>query len=91
MLRGRGGPSLTVLAGSERDDLSPEGAFADGAAKSARFSFPSGVPIDAGGAVYVVDSGNNRIRRISGGRTVSTIAGAGRAPHQHALAARSID
>ena len=46
----------------------------DGAALSARFNRPSGVAVDAAGNVYVADTVNNTIRRISGG-VVSTIAG----------------
>jgi sugar lactone lactonase YvrE len=42
------------------------------------FSFPSGVAVDASGAIYVTENGNNVVRRIerSGGSiTVSTFAG----------------
>jgi DNA-binding beta-propeller fold protein YncE len=48
----------------------------DGAASQARFSAPMNLAIDASGNIYVADSGNNRIRKISGGQ-VSTIAGSG--------------
>ena len=48
--------------------------FADGPVSTARFSFPGGVAAGSDGTVYIADSGNNRIRKISGG-TVSTIAG----------------
>src|SRR5262249_9203240 len=36
-----------------------------GPATSARLNFPWGVAVDAGGNVYIVDSLNNRIRRVS--------------------------
>jgi sugar lactone lactonase YvrE len=48
---------------------------ADGATNNARFNHPEGVAVDAGGTVYVADTANYTIRKISGG-TVTTIAGA---------------
>jgi serine/threonine-protein kinase len=51
--------------------------FADGPASSAQFNAPNGVAVDAAGNVYVADSGNSRVRKVTGGNTVSTLAGAG--------------
>ncbi len=51
------------------------GAFADGQGTSARFSLPSGVGVDSSGNVYVADSGNSLIRKISPSGSVSTLAG----------------
>ncbi len=66
-------------------NISPEGivrtiagsdlGFIDGASATAQFIFPSGVAIDALGDIIVADTGSNRIRRISTGDVVSTIAG----------------
>ena len=39
--------------------------WADGEGTSAIFKFPSGVSVDAEGAVFVADNDNNRIRKIS--------------------------
>ena len=50
--------------------------FADGPLAQALFKQPTGIAIDSQGAIYVADSGNNRIRRIAGG-VVSTVAGTG--------------
>jgi len=50
------------------------GGFADGAAGSAQFSSPLGIAVATSGDVFVADSGNHCIRRISGG-VVSTFAG----------------
>ncbi|MCC3157174.1 SMP-30/gluconolactonase/LRE family protein [Hymenobacter sp. 15J16-1T3B] len=49
--------------------------WADGAASSAKFSGPRGVTLDAGGNLYVVDSNNNCIRKITPAGQVSTVAG----------------
>ena len=48
----------------------------DGQGTSARFSLPFGLAIDGSGNLYVADGGNNTIRKITAGGTVSTLAGA---------------
>jgi adhesin/invasin len=50
----------------------------NGPAIGAQVNTPRGLAIDAGGNVYIADSGNNRIRKISGG-TISLFAGTGSA------------
>ena len=50
------------------------GGYADGAAGSAQFNSPLGITVATNGDVFVADSGNHCIRRISGGM-VSTFAG----------------
>ena len=52
-------------------------SFADGAAASAGFLFPSGLAFDATGNLYVSDMGSNRIRKITAAGVVSTLAGNG--------------
>jgi RHS repeat-associated protein len=52
---------------------------ADGAAGSATFYYPCGVAVDASGNVYVADAFNNKIRKITSGGVVSTLAGSGTA------------
>lgn len=56
-------------------DISQTNAsFVDGAAASARFNHPTGITVDLVGDVYVADTRNHVIRKISGGQ-VTTIAG----------------
>ena len=49
---------------------------ADGNTTAARFSSPYGIAIDSAGLIYVADTGNNTIRRITPLGVVSTLAGA---------------
>lgn len=49
--------------------------MADGNGASARFFGPSGVAVDTAGNVYVSDTGNSTLRRISPGGVVTTISG----------------
>jgi sugar lactone lactonase YvrE len=51
------------------------GAYVDGAVTTARFNLPWGMAMDASGVIYVADTFNHVIRRISTSGVVSTIAG----------------
>jgi uncharacterized protein (TIGR03437 family) len=48
-----------------------------GAATSAQLKAPQAVAVDAAGNVYIADSGNSRVRRVSPDGTISTVAGNG--------------
>lgn len=56
----------TVMAGDGNE------GYGDGSAEQAHFSNPQGVEVDADGTIYVSDTGNSAVRKISGGR-VSTL------------------
>lgn len=51
--------------------------FTDGERLQAAFNTPSGITIDADGNLYVADTGNHAIRKISTQGQVSTLAGNG--------------
>ena len=65
--------NVTTLAGSGSS------SFSDGNGTDASFRWPSGVAVDGNGTVYVADTGNNRIRKITPSGNVTTLAGSGNA------------
>lgn len=62
---------VTTLAGSG------QAGAANGNGLNAAFNYPFGVAVDRGGNVYVTDSFNNLIRRITPAGDVTTLAGSG--------------
>ena len=66
------GGTIITFAGSGISGFSGDGA----AATSARLSLPSGVAVDAIGNVYIADTNNERIRKVSSG-TITSFAGDG--------------
>src|SRR4051812_4900507 len=62
---------VTTLAG-----LAGSTGSSDGSGSAARFDLPQGVAVDAIGNVYVGDSGNDTIRKITPVGVVTTLAGA---------------
>ncbi|WP_179714419.1 NHL domain-containing protein [Nocardioides lianchengensis] len=64
---------IRTIAGSRTPGFSGDG----GAATSASLNYPSNLAVDAAGNVYVVDNGNNRIRKVAADGTITTVAGTG--------------
>jgi DNA-binding beta-propeller fold protein YncE len=62
---------VSTLAGS------PQHGFIDGAGAAARFNAPTGVACDEAGNVYVADSQNNAVRKVTPNGIVTTVAGNG--------------
>lgn len=61
---------VTTVAGGEE-------GYVDGPGTQARFHTPSGLAIDRPGNLYVADTGNHAIRKITPDGTVTTLAGSG--------------
>lgn len=64
------GGIVSTLAGSVG-----QAGRTDGVASAALFDNPQGIAVDSEGNVYVADTGNNTIRKISPGGLVTTLAG----------------
>jgi len=58
----------TILAGSGS-------GFADGKGAAAKFKLPRGIAVTKAGLVYVADTNNSKIRKVTADGTVSTLAG----------------
>ena len=67
------GGTVTSVAGTGAPGYSGDG----GPANAAQLNAPTGVSVDSAGIVYVADTANNRVRAISPGGTITTVAGNG--------------
>jgi len=65
---------ITTVAGNGVGGFGGDG----GPATSAQLLFPFGVAVDSAGNLYIADTGNNRVRKVSNG-VISTVAGNGTA------------
>jgi sugar lactone lactonase YvrE len=64
-------PTITTIAGSGIS------GYADGLGNTARFNGPCAIAVHSSGNIYIADTWNHRIRKITNTGIVSTIAGSG--------------
>lgn len=74
-----GGGQLVTLAGSTTlgGSLQYLSGFLNGQGTNAAFDSPTGLTVDIIGNIFVADTGNNVIRRVTQAGNVSTVAGSG--------------
>jgi sugar lactone lactonase YvrE len=65
--------TITTVAGNGTPGFSGDG----GPATNASLSYPNGVAVDAAGNLYIADTDNQRVRKVSTSGTITTIAGTG--------------
>jgi uncharacterized protein (TIGR03437 family) len=67
------GGTITTVAGNGTAGFSGDG----GLATSAALDWPSAVAVDTAGNIYIADYYNGRIRKVTAGGTITTVAGGG--------------
>src|SRR5271155_5068689 len=65
--------TISTVAGNGNNSYSGDG----GPAINAAINNPNGVTMDAAGNLYIADTNNNRIRRVSVTGDITTVAGTG--------------
>ncbi len=65
--------TINTIAGNGTSGFSGDG----GSATAAQLNDPNGIAFDSAGSLYIADTGNNRIRRVSAEGVISTVAGSG--------------
>src|SRR4030095_14564851 len=64
---------VTLIAGNGSQGYSGDG----GPAISAQLNIPGGIALDSSGNLYIADSGNYRVRKVTPQGVISTVAGTG--------------
>ena len=67
------GGNINTIAGNGTNDFTGDG----GPGYLAQLSNPSGIAVDVSGNVYISDTGNRRVRKVTTDGTIQTIAGTG--------------
>jgi trimeric autotransporter adhesin len=68
---------ITTIAGTGPSGSNGGYSGDGGPATSAQLNLPHGLVLDAAGNLFIADSGNNRIRKVTPGGVISTVAGNG--------------
>jgi sugar lactone lactonase YvrE len=71
---------VTTLAGSSSHCVPTQFGSLDGAGAAAQFAWPNGVAVDAMGNVYVADTQNETVRKVTPAGGVTTLAGSPGSP-----------
>jgi len=74
---------ITTVAGSDKPGFSGDG----GPAVAARLNMPTDLALDQAGSLFVLDAYNHRVRKVSSGGTITTVAGGGVAPIRNGIPA----
>jgi len=70
--------AISTVAGSGAQCSNPTGTCGDGPnALAAQLNNPQGVAVDAAGNVYIADRGDRKVRKVTPGGAITTIAGNG--------------
>ncbi len=70
-------PPITTVAGTGTAGTTTGTDGDGGAATAANLSAPAGVAVDGAGNLYIADSGDNRVRKVTVAGVISTVAGSG--------------
>jgi len=64
---------ITIVAGNGTPGYSGD----DGPATEAQLNYPTGITVDPMGNLYIVDKGNDRVRKVNPSGIITTVAGQG--------------
>jgi sugar lactone lactonase YvrE len=78
-----GGVDVSTFAGNST------AGNGDGPLTAASFNLPSGITTDVSGNLFIADMGNNRIREITAGQILSTLAGNGTTGFANGIASKA--
>jgi trimeric autotransporter adhesin len=71
--------NIATIAGSGQACLTPTGTCGDGPATQAQLNQPGGVAVDTSGDVFIADTLDNKVREVTPGALITTVAGNGTA------------
>jgi sugar lactone lactonase YvrE len=79
--------TLRVVAGTGAPGYSGDG----GPAISAQLFFPTSIAVDSSGNLFIADTDNHRVRKVSPGGVITTVAGSGAGPGEITPVGLAID